>query len=136
MDLSAFKASNANTPAFCHFKDLDDQPIYTDKKEPVGVYLLGQDSDTLTALANQQTNRFLNQRTPGAGVTAEKSLSNTIDFLAAATTDFQNITFGGETWPCDDEHTRKLYREVPIFRIQAERFVRDRGNWQKVSPKT
>ena len=68
MDLSAFKASNANTPAFCHFKDLDDQPIHTDAGEPVGVYLLGQDSDTLTALASQQTNRFLNQRTPGAGV--------------------------------------------------------------------
>ncbi len=135
MDLSAFKASNANTPAFCHFKDLDDQPIHTDAGEPVGVYLLGQDSDTLTALANQQTNRFLNQRTPGAGVTAEKSLSNTIDFLAAATTEFANIVVGGETWACDNDSKRQLYREFPTFRIQAERFVRDRGNWVKTSPK-
>lgn len=135
MDLSAFKASNANEPAFCHFNGLDEEPLFTDKGDPVGVWLIGQDSDILTALSHKQTNRFLNQRTPTAAVHSESALSNTIAFLCAATTEFSNINFAGESWPCDDEHKRLLYREVPIFRIQAERFVRDRGNWLKASPK-
>lgn len=134
-DLSAFKASNADVPAFCAFTDLEGQPLTTKGGDPIGVLLLGQDSDRLTKLANAQTNRFLNQRTPGAGVSAESALSNTIEFLVAATTELVNVTVDGEDWPSDDEHKRRLYREFPTFRLQAERFVRDRGNWLKVSPK-
>lgn len=140
MDLSAFKASTANEPAFCHFRGPDGAPLHTSEGEAVGVWLLGQDSDELTRLLNQQTDRYLKQRVPGAGVTSASARANEIEFLAKAVTlsgkGWVGITFEGDEWPCDDEHATRLFREVPIFREQAGEFVRDRGNWLKVSPKT
>lgn len=135
MDLSAFMAVNANTPAFCHFRGTDGAPLYTDDKAAVGVWLLGQDSDQLTKLGNQQTDRYLKQRESGAGVTAASAVANETEFLAKAATlsgkDWTGIVFDGEAWPCDEEHAARLFREVPLFREQAARFVRDRGNWLK-----
>lgn len=140
MNLSAFKATAANEPAFCHFRGPDGAPLYMDDKEtPVGVWLLGQDSDAITALSNQQTDRFLKQREAGAGVTAASATSNEVEFVAKATVlsgkPWTGIEFDDEAWPCDEQHASKLYREVPLFREQAARFVRDRGNWLKASPK-
>lgn len=139
MDLSIFKADTANAPAFCHFRGPDGAPLHTDDGAPVGVWLLGQDSDELTKLLNQQTDRYLKQRTPGAGVTSASARANEVEFLAKAATlagkEWVGIVFGGEAWPFDEDHAKRLFREVPIFREQAGEFVRDRGNWLKASPK-
>ncbi|KQW79713.1 hypothetical protein [Brevundimonas sp. Root1279] len=140
MDLSALKAVNSNDPAFCHFAGPDGMPLHTDEGEAVGVWMLGPDSDDLTKIMNRQTDRYLKQRVPGGGVSAASARANEIEVLAKAVTlsgkGWTGIAFDGETWPCDDEHAAQLFREVPLFREQAGRFVADRGNWLKVSPKT
>lgn len=139
MDLSVFKASASNVAAFCQFSG-PDGPIFTDAGQPVGVWLLGQDSDVVTKLLNQQTDRYLKARVPGAGVSAAAARSNEIELLAQATVksgkDWQGIAFDGEQWPCDEDHARQLYKEVPTFREQAARFMADRGNWQTASQTT
>jgi hypothetical protein len=146
MDLSLFRAANANAPEFCHFRGPDGAKLFAadksdpEKKAAVGVWLLGQDSDALTRLANQQTDRFLKQREAGAGVTSAAAMDNEIEFLTKATIlsekPWAGIVFGGEEWPFEEERVSQLYREVPLFREQAARFVRDRGNWLKGSPKS
>ena len=132
MNLNSFKASAFNEPQFCHFRGPNGAQIMSDDK-PVGVWLLGTDSDDLTKVLNRQTDRYLKAGV-GVNVTAASARANEIELLVKAVVShgkgWSGIVFDDEEWPCDEDHAAKLFREVPLFREQAGAFMRDRGNWQ------
>lgn len=137
MDLSAINTvSAANEGAVLELRGPDGAALLQDDgTTPITITLLGDDSDAMVALAHKQANRFL--RSQGrAPVTAEGAMSNMIERLATATIAWDGFTVDGETWPCDADHAKKLYRDFPWIRDQVKAFTEDRANFSKASPKS
>jgi len=136
MDLSDLSTKEAaDDGAVLELRGPTGAPIMQDDGAPVTITLLGADSDVLTRVANQQTNRYLRDR-GAATMTAEGATANRIDYLAAATVAWSGIKVDGDVLDCTRDEARKLYRRFPFIRDQASAFVDDRANFLKASPKT
>lgn len=129
--LSINTVAHANQGVPLELRGPDGAPLLADGK-PVTITLLGEDSEVMTKFSNEQANRYLRQQGQTV-VTAEGARANTIDRLATATVGWSGFSIGGEEWPCDREHARKLYTEFPWIRDQAAVFIADRANFTKAS---
>lgn len=136
MDLSELSTKEAaDDGSVLELRGPTGAPVMQDDDRPVTITLLGADSDVLTRVANQQTNRYLRDR-GAASMTAEGAIANRIEYLAAATVAWSGIKVDGEILECGRDEAKKLYRRFPFIRDQVSAFVDDRANFLKASLKS
>lgn len=137
MDLSTLDIRDAvNEGSVLELRDPQGSPIFEDDgKTPVTITLLGDDADAVTKINNIHANQYMRSGTGGQTVTAEMTLTNLINKLAAATVSWSGIGLDGEDLSCTTENAKLLYRRLPWVRDQVRAFVHDRANFTKPSRK-
>jgi hypothetical protein len=98
------------------------------------ITLLGSDSDKVRKARNANLNRRLKMggRRGGVGsTTAEELEADGIEILVGATVAWTGVEVGGAALECSPENVRKVYREFPWLRGQADDFVGDVGSFLK-----
>lgn len=133
MDLSAFDTADlANTGAVMELRAPDGTPALQDDGSPITLTLLGEDSDLLTKLRNQQTNAYL-RGGPSAKITAEMAQTQEIARFAKATVDWSGVKVDGKALDCTEDNVREVYRKFPWVRDQVRAFIGDRARFMKGS---
>lgn len=133
MDLSKFNTKKkSNEGAFLHLKSpVDGSPLFDDGK-PVGLYLLGSDSDKVQAAIHKRFNdsyASAKTKTEETGI-SEKSDAAKNELLADCTQGWENLSLDG-----DIEFSREKILNVYSdsgwlwLRNQALNFVDDRSNF-------
>ncbi len=102
-------------------RDDSGKAIYT-------ITLLGVDSAEYKKAANANLNRRLTKR--NMKITAEELEIEGIDTLVAVTKEWSGFKGGdGKPLPCTAANVRSLYRDYPVIREQADKFVNERTNF-------
>lgn len=102
----------------------------------VTIVLAGMDSNRARKSERQATNRRLKAsgRGRGLGLTGDDLDNDALDLLAACTLAWSGFDLEGQPLECNPDNARKLYRQFPWLREQAQQFVEDRSNFLRVSP--
>jgi hypothetical protein len=102
----------------------------------VTLTLAGMDSARARKAERQATNRRLKQSGRGRslGVTGDDLDNDALDLLAACTMAWSGFELDGQQIECSAENARRLYRQFPWLREQAQQFMDDRGNFLRASP--
>lgn len=135
MDLSKFSTKKkSNEGQFLHLKSpVDGKLLYDgDESKPVGLYLLGSDSDKVQAAIHKRFNDSYAESKTKKEETgySEKSDSAKNELLADCTQEWENLSLDG-----DGEFSRdkilKVYSDTGWLwlRNQALNFVDDRANF-------
>ncbi len=132
MDLSILNTKKkANTGAFLHLNHpATGMPIYDndDETKPVGIYLMGKDSDLFAKTKHKNLNSILNAKKKSETKTSESIEQESITLLADMTTGWQNMSYGGNT-EFSHEAMCSVYSDLTWVREQAEAFVNERANF-------
>lgn len=120
----------ANEGAFLHLKHPGNGSYLFDdgdESKPVGLYLLGKDSDKYETIRHQNTNTRLSEKKSPL-LTSEKIEQDAISLLADLTVGWDNLTVDGDT-VYSRENVVKLYKKLPWVKEQVDVFVVDRANF-------
>jgi len=109
-----------------------------DDGSPVTITLAGSDSERYRKAERSNQNRRLKNSAGRRGltVTSEELENDNLEVLAAATVAWAGIVLHGESLDCTVANARKVFKEIPWAREQAEQFVAERANFLKVLSKT
>lgn len=105
------------------------------KSKPVRIFLIGQDSAEYSAVRQKLSNKALNKMAKAGGpgkkgaVSAEQLEEDKLELAVAATKNWENVVWEGQTLPFSPENVRKVYQECPWLLEQVEEFVNDRANF-------
>lgn len=103
------------------------------KKVMVTIQLLSQDSDPYKAASKKAADRRLAQQLKRGGRKLQLSSTDleadSLEILVASTVGWENVVLSGEALPFSTENARRLYRELPWIKEQADAFIGDRGNF-------
>jgi hypothetical protein len=101
----------------------------------VTLTLAGADSQRARKAERFALNRRLRQGSRrGVGVTADELDDDALDLLSACTLAWSGFAVDGAELECNPENARRLYRQFPWLREQAQAFVDDRSNFLRASP--
>jgi len=70
----------------------------------------------------------------GVSITADELDNDSLDLLAACTLGWSGFVVDGSELECNTENARRLYRQFPWLREQAQQYIDDRANFLKTSP--
>lgn len=137
MDLSQKVDTKAasNEGAIMEVRDANGAPLLQEDDRPVTITLLGKDSEVFTKHEAHVTNLRLAQGTR-VKLTAEALNADALAGLARCTVAWDGIGIGEDSTPCNFENAKRLYTMFPDIKDQVSRFVDDRANFLKASPKT
>lgn len=132
MDLSALNPKKkANAGAFLHLVNPGTGlPLYDgdDKDKPVGLWLMGRDSDLYAKTRHKNVNTALTTKKKSDPKTSEMIEQETIALLAEMTTGWDNLSYQGNS-----EFSRDavigVYTDLAWVREQADIFISDRANF-------
>lgn len=132
MDLSALNPKKkANAGAFLHLVNPGTGfPLYDneDKDKPVGLWLMGRDSDLYAKTRHKNVNGALTTKKRSDPKTSEMIEQETIAVLADMTTGWDNLSYQGNI-----EFSRDaiigVYTDLAWVREQADVFISDRANF-------
>ena len=132
MDLSALNPKKkANAGAFLHLVNPGTGlPLYDDdnKEKPVGLWLMGRDSDLYAKTRHKSVNSALTTKKKSDPKTSEMIEQETISLLAEMTTGWDNLSYNGQS-----EFSRDavigVYTDLAWVREQVDSFISDRANF-------
>jgi hypothetical protein len=132
MDLSALDPKKkANSGAFLHLVNPGTGlPLYDgdDNKKPVGLYLMGRDSDLYAKTRHKNVNNALTAKKKSDPKTSEMIEQETVALLADMTVSWENMSYKGQS-----EFTRDavigIYTDLKWVFEQADAFISDRANF-------
>jgi hypothetical protein len=132
MDLSALNPKKkANSGAFLHLVNPGTGlPLFDgdDKEKPVGLYLMGRDSDLYAKTRHKNLNGALSGKKKSDTKTSEIIEQETISLLADMTVSWENLSYNGQ-----NEFSRDaivgVYTDLAWVREQADTFISDRANF-------
>jgi hypothetical protein len=100
----------------------------------VTLTLAGMDSQRARKAERQATNRRLRMGGRRAiSVTADELDNDSLDLLAACTLAWSGFAVDGSELECNAENARRLYRQFPWLREQAQQYIDDRANFLTTS---
>ncbi len=121
----------ANTGAFLHLiHPGTGLPLYDsdDQSKPVGLRLMGKDSDVYARTRHKNLNSVIGAKKKSEPKTSEQIERETIELLADMTVGWDNLSYGGAE-KFSREAVIALYTGMPWVREQADTFVSDRANF-------
>lgn len=102
---------------------------------PVTLTLAGMDSQRARKAERLATNRRLKMGGRRSfSVTADELDNDALDLLAACTLAWSGFEVDKAEMECNVDNARRLYRQFPWLREQAQQFVDDRANFLRGSP--
>lgn len=135
MDLNQF--STANEPVFFNLRHPGtDEELKTETGEPVGLTVLGTDSEAFIQKERELLNRRLNkarQKQRADKITVEELDREELAKLSVCVVDFKNITVGGQALNFTTANAVKLFEEFPWARRQVSDFIGESENFFKPS---
>lgn len=100
------------------------------------ITVLGADSDAYRGLERQHQRDFMQQfaKSRKFTKTPEQGEADAIELLVAVTRAWRTgeaptLTLRGEALACTPAHARRVYREFPVIREQAQEAVSERANF-------
>ncbi len=140
--LTVSTLEKANKGQFLHLKHMStDIPMHDgcdpvtgkggDLSKPVGLYILGRDSDVFTARKHRITNESILKKDESKSDDSGKSElfdAETLDSLIELTAGWQFISIRGED-EFSAENVKELYRLCPWVKEQASIFATNRANF-------
>ncbi len=131
MDLNQF--STANEPVFMELRHPGtDEVLKTEAGEPIGLTVLGTDSEPFVQKERELLNRRLNKvraKQKADKITVEELDKEELAKLTACVVDFKNITIAGETLVFTPASATKLFSDFPWIRRQVADFVAESSNF-------
>jgi hypothetical protein len=102
----------------------------------VEIKLAGTDSERARKAERSALNRRLKMGgRRGAGtLTAEELDNDALEMLAVCTLAWSGFVMDGQEVECTPENAKRLYRQMPWLREQAQAHAEERSNFLKVSP--
>lgn len=136
MDFSTLDTrKKSNEGAFLHLKHpgtgklLYDEGHTEESPKPVGLYMLGRDSDKYAELTHKKNNTLLDsKKKPDEELTSESLEQENIKLVSSLTVGWQNIKFMGDD-NFDSEKMPHFFRLFPWAYEQANTFAGDRANF-------
>ena len=136
MDLSQLDTKKAaDEGAFLQLRHPVTNELLVDKDDdnkPIGLTLLGSDSEAYRSSSLFRSNRRLKEamkKGDKANLSVESIDNDKLDCLAACTIKFHQIAVDGKQRQCSADEAKKLYTRFTWIREQAEQFIDDRGNY-------
>ena len=131
MELSVLDTKKkANTGAFLHLKHPGTgDPLFDngDQSKPVGLYIMGKDSDVFAKARHKSMNDALSGKKKSTRTSEQIDLDG-IGLLADMTTGWQNLSLDGNSEFSRDT-VAELYSRMAWVREQANLFIDDRANF-------
>jgi len=132
MDLSLLNPKKkANAGAFLHLVNpATGLPLYDgdDNAKPVGLYLMGRDSDLYAKTRHKNVNTALTAKKKSDPKTSEIIEQETVSLLADMTVSWENLSYNGQ-----HEFSREavigIYTDLKWVFEQADSFISDRANF-------
>lgn len=132
MDLSALNPKKkANAGAFLHLVNPGTGlPLYDndDKEKPVGLWLMGRDSDLYMKTRHKTVNSALSTKKRSDPKTSEIIEQEAISLLTEMTTGWSNLSYNGSSEFSQDAISG-IYTDLVWVREQADTFASDRANF-------
>lgn len=134
MDLSALDVKKAaGNAVVCGFRHpVTDAPLKTDDDKPIGVSVLGADSDRYQELSRSRGNARLKEtmkKGAKANITTESIDADALAILVGVTTEVHNVVIDGKKYANSPADIREMYEKLPWAREQVQAFVEDRANF-------
>lgn len=131
MELSVLDTKKkANAGSFLHLKHpATGEPLYDndDQSKPVGLYLMGKDSDVFAKTRHKSMNEALNGKKKTTRTSEQLEIEG-IGLLSEMTTGWQNLSLDGNSEFSRDT-IAELYTRMSWVREQANLFIDDRANF-------
>jgi hypothetical protein len=132
MDLSLLNPKKkANAGAFLHLvSPATGLPLYDgdDREKPVGLWLMGRDSDLYAKTRHKNMNGALTSKKKSDTKTSEMIEQETVALLADMTVSWENLSYSGH-----HEFSRDavigIYTDLKWVFEQADSFISDRANF-------
>lgn len=103
----------------------------------VTLTLAGMDSSRAKRTERAALDRRLKQSAGRrSAVTATDIDSDSLEVLASVTLSWSGFVVDGQEIECTPENAKRLYKQWPWLREQAQAFVEDRANFLKASPQS
>lgn len=131
LDLSTFDTKTAaEAGTFVHLESpATGEPLYDDASQPIGITILGGDSEKVRRELRKISDRKIERIRKGQSLPdAEASRKEDIAVMAAATVSWQGLVVDGVALECTESAARKLYGDprFPWIMEQLEKVLGDR----------
>lgn len=124
MDLTQLNVSDAGS------SDMVLRHPATGEDLDITIKLLGKDSAEYRKAVSKVGNSRINQRKK---VTVEQTQQDALDLLVAVTVGWAGMTENGEELEFSPENAKRVYRDYPWIKEQADEFVHDRANFMMIA---
>lgn len=116
--------------------DTDD--VLLSDGQPILLRLAGQDSKVFRAIDREHTDKRFKRMGRGgrAELTADELEIERLERVIACTLGWENVYLDGERLPFSQENAHRLYTQLSWLVEQANRFIGERGNFLRASPKS
>lgn len=129
MDISKFKVDPENQVADLVIKNPETGlPLEDEAGNHLVISLYGPDSTVRERSLDKYSKQISNFSGEG-NFKAGQMKGTMIELAVAATKDWQNMDWEGETLECTPKNVRMIYRQVPAIRDQVVEFMNERANY-------
>lgn len=128
MDWSQFDTrAAAEQGSFCHFRDPRNGALLFDGETPVGITLLGEDSDKIKKAERTMFDLRMEAAQLGGAPKFDSLDADNMEKLCAAAVSWTGVP--AEFGKCNPANAKKFFEKFQAFREQAWGHFRKRGNY-------